>query len=224
MLGGGDGQQQQLIRSDKAKSGYKGVHAQDGRYRTKCNTPPCHLNYLGSFDTPEDAAQSYLQHFQKKHPEELKKERLPRPVLLPVQEHLLIRSDKTKTGYKGVIVNKGRYQAQCNTAPCHNNHLGSFDTPEEAAQAYLQHYQKQHREELEQERVKKEQERVTRMKKEQERVKKAAAESHTVKQASKQPATPPSSRLRIDNLDSDLTEDERPAKRPANIPICSKFY
>ena len=45
----------------------------------------------------------------KEHPEELKKERVPRPVLLPVQEHLLVRSDKGKTGYKGVGASYGRY-------------------------------------------------------------------------------------------------------------------
>ena len=69
MLGGGDGQQ--LIRSVKNKTGYKGVAANKGRYYAQCNTSPCSQNYLGSFDTPEDAAQSYLQHYQKKHPEEL---------------------------------------------------------------------------------------------------------------------------------------------------------
>ena len=62
MLGGGDGQQ--LIRSDKAKSGYKGVTANKGRYRAQCTTAPCRNNNLGAFDTPEDAAQAYLQHQQ----------------------------------------------------------------------------------------------------------------------------------------------------------------
>jgi hypothetical protein len=95
---GGDGQQQ-LIRSDKGKTGYRGVYPHKGRYEAKCNTPPCHYKYLGTFDTPEDAAQSYLQHYQKKHPEELQQERAPPPVLPEVQEHLLIRSDKGKTGY-----------------------------------------------------------------------------------------------------------------------------
>ena len=73
MLGGGDGQQ--LIRSDKAKSGYKGVHANQGWYTAKCSTSPCRHNHLGSFDTPEDAAQSYLQHWEEKHQEELEQER-----------------------------------------------------------------------------------------------------------------------------------------------------
>ena len=36
------------------------------------NTPrPCHTSHLGSFGTPEEAAQLYLQHYQKEHPEAL---------------------------------------------------------------------------------------------------------------------------------------------------------
>jgi hypothetical protein len=133
-----------LIPSDKAKSGYKGVNSNHGRYMAQCNTSPCHHGHLGMFGTSEEAAQVYLQHWEKEHPEELAKERVPRSVLLPVQEHLLIRSDRSSTGFTGVYPNKGRYQAKCDTSPCHNNHLGSFGTPEEAAQAYLQHHQHSH--------------------------------------------------------------------------------
>ena len=95
---GGAEEQQQLIRSDKAKSGYKGVYADQGRYQAQCSTPPCSKNHLGIFDTPENAAQSYLQHWETKHPEELEEEQAPPPVLPEVQEHLLIRSDKSKSG------------------------------------------------------------------------------------------------------------------------------
>ena len=68
---------------------------------------------------------------------------------MDVEEHL-IRSDRTNstTGLKGVTPDHGRYKAVCDTPPCRKNHLGMFDTAEEAAQAYLQHYQKQHPEEL----------------------------------------------------------------------------
>jgi hypothetical protein len=147
MLGGGDGQRQ-LIRSDRTKTGYKGVVANFGRYKAKCTTPPCSNNRvtsrLGTFDTPEDAAQAYLQHYQKKHPEELEKERAPRAVLPEVQEHLLVRSGKNKTGYKGVHANKGRYNASCTRSPCHTTYLGTFVTPEDAARAYLQHQKQEH--------------------------------------------------------------------------------
>ena len=66
-----------------------------------------------------------------------------------MQEHLLIRSDRGRTGYKGVHPDHGRYKANCDSSPCHRNHLGMFVTPEEAAQAYLQHREKEHPEELE---------------------------------------------------------------------------
>ena len=61
----------------------------------------------------------------------------------------LMRSDRAKTGFKGVVPDHGRYQAACNTSSCRHNHLGMFGTPEEAAQAYLQHQQEEHPEELE---------------------------------------------------------------------------
>ena len=139
-------------RSDKGSTGFKGVYPNHGRYRAACTTSPCRHNNLGTFDTSEEAAQVYLQHYQKEHPEELKKEQA-RPVLLPIQEHLLIRSDRGQTGYRGVHPDHGRYRATCNTTPCRKNNLGFFGTPEKAAQVYLQHWEKQHPEELEKERV-----------------------------------------------------------------------
>ena len=47
------------------------------RYEAKCDTSPCHTNYLGTFGTPEEAAQTYLQHQEEEHPEKLEKERAP---------------------------------------------------------------------------------------------------------------------------------------------------
>jgi hypothetical protein len=105
---------EELVRSDTAKSGYKGVGAQFGRFQAKCTTSTCR-NSLGTFGTPEEAAQAYLQHYRKEHPEELEKERAPP---LKVQEHLLIRSDKATTGFKGVQPHNGRFQGRCNTPPC----------------------------------------------------------------------------------------------------------
>jgi hypothetical protein len=140
-------QEHLLIRSDRkdCQTGYKGVQPNKSRYQAACDTLPCHNNHLGRFDTPEEAAQAYLQHWEKEHPKELKKVQAPP---LQVQEHLLIRSDRNSTGYKGVHPDKSRYQAKCGTLDCRHNYLGLFDTPEEAAQAYLQHYQKKHPEEL----------------------------------------------------------------------------
>ena len=138
---------ERLIRSDRANNttGFKGVYPElrTGRYKAICSTPPCRNTYLGSFVTPEEAAQVYLQHYQKQHPEELEKERAPP---LQIQGHLLIRSDRANntTGYKGVQPKNGRYQTTCDKPPCHHSHLGNFGTSEEAAQAYLQHHQHSH--------------------------------------------------------------------------------
>jgi hypothetical protein len=76
-----------LMRSGKGSTGFKGVVCPStGRYRAKCTTSPCCHLTLGSFGTPEEAAQAYLQHWQTDHPEELEKERAPP---LQVQEHIL---------------------------------------------------------------------------------------------------------------------------------------
>jgi hypothetical protein len=241
-------QEHLLIRSAKGSTGYRGVHPHQGRYQATCNTSPCHLDYLSTFDTPGEAAQTFLQHHQHSHNHQAaplpcpkdegrhgwlrmfnalhEKEQQQQPHVgdrisvhwpeegqwfsgrvfevsedgssycvvyddgdkqwhswqgdgapdwrvdagkaVEVKEggkkrklsgcdeeeqHRLIRSDKSRTGYKQVHQNKGRFEAKCDTSPCHDNHLGSFDTPEEAAQAHLQHYQKQHPEELDQERA-----------------------------------------------------------------------
>jgi hypothetical protein len=143
-------QEHLLIRSDRSSTGFKGVRLDKHRYQAKCTTPPCRQSHLGSFGTPEEAAQAYLQHWEKEHPEELQQERA---APLPVQQHLLIRSERNSTGFKGVYLYKGRYQAKCDTASCHSHNLGRFGTPEEAAQAYLQHWEKEHPEELEKERA-----------------------------------------------------------------------
>ena len=149
-------QEHLLIRTDRATTGFKGVVPNKGRYQARCDTSTCHHNHLGTFDIPEEAAQAYLQHREKKHPKELEKERAPPPpppVLPQVQHRLLIRSDRAKTGYKGVTIDRGGYQANCHTAPCLHNRLGMFDTPEDAAQSYLQHWTGGHPEELERERA-----------------------------------------------------------------------
>jgi hypothetical protein len=66
----------------------------------------------------------------------------------PYPARLLMRSEKGSTGFKGVRLHMGRYQAKCDTAPCHNHYFGRVDTPEEAAQAYLRHWVKDHPEKL----------------------------------------------------------------------------
>jgi hypothetical protein len=55
---------EQLIQPDKG-------HSRPATTNTLCHTSPCRHNNLGNFGTPEEAAQAYLQHHQKEHPEEL---------------------------------------------------------------------------------------------------------------------------------------------------------
>jgi hypothetical protein len=143
-------QEHLLVRSDKGKTGFRGVFPRRGRYQAECTLSTCLRHHLGTFGTAEEAAQAFLQHWQKEHPEELENERAPP---LQVQEHLLMRSVKGKTGFRGVRRHRGRYPARCTLAACHNHSHGTFGTAEEAAQAFLQHWQKEHPEELENERA-----------------------------------------------------------------------
>jgi hypothetical protein len=73
-----------LIKSDRSTTGFKGVSANKDKFTAKCDTAPCHANYLGNFGTPEEAAQAYLLHGQ----------------IHPAQAHLLqkkkIRPEKKK--------------------------------------------------------------------------------------------------------------------------------
>ena len=73
---------------------------------------------------------------------------MSRSLSLAVQPHLLIGSDTSSTGFKGVRRDKSRYNARCQTSPCRHNNLGVFDTPEEGAQAYLDHFRDTHPEEM----------------------------------------------------------------------------
>ena len=66
----------------------------------------------------------------------------------PYPARLLMRSDTNQTAFEGVRPNRSKYQAKCSTTPCRNHSLGNFDTPEEAAQAYLRHWVKDHPEKL----------------------------------------------------------------------------
>jgi hypothetical protein len=149
-------QDQLLVKSDKGSTGFKGVHQHKGRYQAQCRTTPCRNNHLGTFGISHEAAQAYLQHWETDHADALAKDRrqglAPPPVLRDIDEDLLVHSSKSSSGFKGVRLHHGRYQATCQTAPCTKNNLGTFDTPEEAAQAYLQHWETDHADALAKER------------------------------------------------------------------------
>jgi hypothetical protein len=102
-------QNSDLIRSRRTISGFQGVTPHSFGFKASCSRMTCCdgtvPKYLGTFIAPEEAAQAYLQHYEKEHLEELEKERAPP---LKVQQHLLIRSDKAKSGYKGVFAHHGR--------------------------------------------------------------------------------------------------------------------
>ena len=56
----------------------------------------------------------------------------------------LLRSCMNKTGYRGVQSDRERFQACCNLNHSRQLFLGRFATVEEAAAAFLQHWEKDH--------------------------------------------------------------------------------
>ena len=129
------------------------------KYTAICCTEPCQKthqlqHFSGMFDTAEEAAQAYLQHREVAHPAELEKDRLREPkaapmVLRAIEIEKLIKSHRNNpTGFKGVAKDKNSFASNCYMPPCKRNNLGYFKLPEEAAQAYLQHVEEIHPEEL----------------------------------------------------------------------------
>jgi hypothetical protein len=119
-----------LVHSSKSSSGFKGVRLHRGRYQATCQTAPCTKNNLGTFETPEQAAQAYLQHREKEHPEASALPPPPPPVLRDIDADLLVHSGKSSTGYQGVRPHRDQYQATCDTAACRKSNLGTFGTPD----------------------------------------------------------------------------------------------
>ena len=56
----------------------------------------------------------------------------------------LMRSSKGQTGFKGVRPHRGRFQTTCDTGTCRHNNLGTYDSAEVGAQAYLDHWAEAH--------------------------------------------------------------------------------
>ena len=98
---------------------------------------------MGKWATPEQAAQAYLDHQRQHHPNELAALQQPLPHVVVQDERTLIRSNSNTTDFKGVRLDKGWYQALCNTPPCRSHYLGKWDTLQQAAQAYLDQQRQQ---------------------------------------------------------------------------------
>ena len=71
---------------------------------------------VGHFATKEDAMKAHHDHCRRYH-----------PVLAMMGS------------YRKVLADGPCYQARCKTAPCKGKILGTFDTPEEAGEAYRDH-------------------------------------------------------------------------------------
>jgi hypothetical protein len=121
-----------LLR-ESSKSGFRGVcpGALEGQYRAECESSPCHENTLGTFPTPEAAAEAYLQHWQAAHPERLE----------------LDQALRQKQQQSAELLEK--YVAECSVPSCSLTRIGGFSTPEDAAEAYISHMTCKHPEALE---------------------------------------------------------------------------
>jgi len=120
---------------------YRGVSKRGTRFHARINIDG-RQKYLGTYDTPKEAALAYdravVQH-------KLSSSKLNYPDGLPIDdedyEELMNPKKKRRlhsnntTGYTGVSKNKKRFMAQINLDR-KNKYLGMYDTPKEAALAY----------------------------------------------------------------------------------------
>ena len=104
--------------------------------------------HLGTFATPEEAALCYARHIgAERSAAELAQAMVavPRPLTADearaaavAEGRELLPSSGSESGYKGVVMHYGKYQARIEEKG-NLRHLGTFATPEEAALCYARH-------------------------------------------------------------------------------------
>jgi ubiquitin/hemin uptake protein HemP len=137
----------ELVPSAKSKTGFKGVYNQDGKYKAQIMENG-KLRHLGNFATPEEAALCYARHIGAERAAaetaEAADARIAAPQPLTADEARaaaaaegleLVTSAKSKTGFKGVSKNGGKYKVEIKENG-KSRFLGNFATPEEAALCY----------------------------------------------------------------------------------------
>ena len=141
-----------------AATGLRNVYAHGRKFRAAISDGIVRRRYIGSFDTPEEAALAVAQH-EVESLETLRRKRaleISAAALLATQQAAeegleLRRSDRSKTGYLGVYVYafehgvRGsrllgfpEYRAR-DTRAAEGQWLGTYCTPEEAALAVARH-------------------------------------------------------------------------------------
>ena len=146
----------ELITSDQASSGFKGVSRQrDGAYLAKAygeGKPPV---VLGHFTAPEQAALAYARHMRVRDPstsrsivvsdesgsaydERLEGQRLEACRQAKEEGLAFVRSALSSSGYKGVSWSQNMFQVR---APGSAVTLGRSDTAEEAALIFARYVQ-----------------------------------------------------------------------------------
>ena len=145
-----------LVIAPGTKSGYKGVHLKSSKSKpyqaTACGNRK--NQHLGRFATAAEAALCYARYIGRdaaaaaaeKHeasPPEPASPAAKQAVATAAAEGLeLVRVPSAKSGYKGVIYLQYRskpFQARASSGGGRSEHLGLFDTAEEAALCYARH-------------------------------------------------------------------------------------
>jgi hypothetical protein len=134
----------ELVPSSSGQTGFKGVRKKDGRYDVLIRENG-KQRYIGTFVTPEEAALCYARRVGAERAAAEAAQAPQQPLTADearaaaTAEGLeLVLSAKSKTGFKGVSKDGGKYKVEI-TENGTSRHLGNFATPEEAALCYARH-------------------------------------------------------------------------------------